>query len=100
VALLAYPVLIEPGLTLSEQANWWRWGYLGYVGLVPVCAAVVYRNAGEPGALATEATPAPAQTPAQRRAEARRQVRSGPEMLSLHATNNENRSLRSLPGRL
>lgn len=41
VALLAYPVLIEPALTLSQQADWWRWGYVGYAGLVAACAAVV-----------------------------------------------------------
>ncbi|HJZ94374.1 MAG TPA: fused MFS/spermidine synthase [Gemmataceae bacterium] len=40
-ALLAYPVLIEPALTLSEQSDWWRWGYVAYAGLVAVCAVVM-----------------------------------------------------------
>jgi SAM-dependent methyltransferase len=47
-ALLAYPVLIEPALTLSEQASWWRWGYVGYAGLVTLCAVVVSVNCDAP----------------------------------------------------
>ncbi len=38
VALLAYPILIEPRLTRSEQSDWWRLGYLGYAILVALCA--------------------------------------------------------------
>jgi hypothetical protein len=44
-ALVAYPMLIEPGLTLSEQGDCWRWGYVGYVGLVAMCAVAVSREA-------------------------------------------------------
>jgi len=65
VALLAYPVLIEPGLTLSQQADWWRWGYVVYIGLVAMCALAVFRSAGERGASANResSAPPPAQTP-------------------------------------
>src|SRR5262245_45085585 len=28
VGLLSYPFLIEPWLTLHQQGDWWRWGYL------------------------------------------------------------------------
>jgi hypothetical protein len=41
IALLAYPLLIEPALRLSEQSDWWRWGYVGYMALVVACACVV-----------------------------------------------------------
>jgi hypothetical protein len=41
VALLAYPVLIEPTLTRDDQADWWHWGYVIYVGLVAACAVFV-----------------------------------------------------------
>ena len=43
-ALLAYPILIEPTLKLSEQSDWWRWGYLLYAGLVAMCAGLVWRS--------------------------------------------------------
>lgn len=45
VALLAYPLLIEPTLTRSEQADGWRWGYVVYLGLVAGCALGVRREA-------------------------------------------------------
>src|SRR5262245_37262823 len=38
IALLAYPLLIEPILRLSEQSDWLRWGYVGYVAMVGACA--------------------------------------------------------------
>ena len=49
VALLAYPVLIEPTLTRSEQADWWRWGYVAYVGLVAACAWTLPARSGSGG---------------------------------------------------
>jgi SAM-dependent methyltransferase len=45
MALIAYPTVIEPHLNLSQQGDWWRWGYVGYVGLVMVCAIAVSRDA-------------------------------------------------------
>ncbi len=37
-ALLAYPLFIEPGFGLSEQASLWRWGLLGLAVVVGLCA--------------------------------------------------------------
>jgi hypothetical protein len=45
LALVAYPLLIEPALGLSAQSDWWRWGYVGYVGLVALCGIAVSRDA-------------------------------------------------------
>jgi hypothetical protein len=45
LALVAYPLLIEPALGLSAQSDWWRWGYVGYVGLVALCAIAARRSA-------------------------------------------------------
>lgn len=39
VALLCYPFLIEPTISLSRQAVFWRLGYLGLIALVAVAAA-------------------------------------------------------------
>jgi hypothetical protein len=38
LALLAYPVLIEPGLRLADQSRLWTAGYLGLVVLTAWCA--------------------------------------------------------------
>ena len=38
LALLSYPVLIEPNLTLGGQAAGWRWGLLSLAALVGLCA--------------------------------------------------------------
>jgi hypothetical protein len=37
LALLSYPVLIEPRLRLSEQSRWWAVGYLALFALVAIC---------------------------------------------------------------
>lgn len=41
VGLLSYPFLVEPWLTLREQSDWWRWGYLALIAATLVCGAVV-----------------------------------------------------------
>lgn len=38
IALLAYPLFIEPNLTLGHQASTWRWGLLTLAALVGGCA--------------------------------------------------------------
>jgi hypothetical protein len=38
LALMSYPFLLEPTISLSEQAHLWSWGYLVLVGLVAVSA--------------------------------------------------------------
>src|SRR5262249_2320521 len=40
VALLSYPTLIEPALSLAEQSRWWTAGYLLLAGLTAICAAI------------------------------------------------------------
>jgi hypothetical protein len=45
VALLAYPLLLEPALRLSDQSRWWTAGYVVLVGLVLACALVLWRSA-------------------------------------------------------
>ncbi len=39
VGLLAYPILVEPNLTLSEQARWWAVGYVCFLLLSVVAAS-------------------------------------------------------------
>jgi SAM-dependent methyltransferase len=38
LGLFAYPFLIEPRLGLAQQASLWRWGFLGLIVLVALCA--------------------------------------------------------------
>lgn len=45
LGLLAYPLLIEPRLTLADQQRVFAGGVMGYVGLVFACALTVFRNA-------------------------------------------------------
>lgn len=42
VALLAYPVIVEPTLRLQDQARLWTIGYAALVALTAACAAAVY----------------------------------------------------------
>ena len=56
VALLAYPVLIEPRLRLAQQSHFWTVGYVLLVTLIATCAFVTRR--GMRGALAVAAGPA------------------------------------------
>jgi hypothetical protein len=62
LALLAYPVLIEPRLTLQQQARIWSVGYLGYLLLAFACAWIVWRKRavddGEAAVRAPRAIPA------------------------------------------
>ena len=43
-ALLAYPVLLEPGLALDLQSRFWMIGYVVLVGLLWTCFAAVMRS--------------------------------------------------------
>lgn len=45
IALLSYPVLLEPNLPLAMQSRGWAWIYGGLVALVGVCAIVTWRRA-------------------------------------------------------
>ena len=66
-ALLAYPLFVEPGFGLREQAALWRWGLFGLALLVGGCALLA-----RPGrATGTEGSPADVpDTPAPRPGEA------------------------------
>jgi hypothetical protein len=57
LALLAYPFLIESTWTLSEQSNYWRWGYAVYALLAGACALILlkrYQPAEEKAVLSEE----------------------------------------------
>ena len=42
--LLAYPVVLEPLLRLSEQTRWWRSGYIVFVLMTVACASMVWKR--------------------------------------------------------
>lgn len=44
--LLAYPFFIEPVLALPQQAEFWRYGFFGLLGLGLLCLGLQYRHAG------------------------------------------------------
>ena len=50
LALLAYPVAIEPVWTLGSQSGGWRWGFALYGLAVLACGFVLWRQAGRDGA--------------------------------------------------
>lgn len=64
LALVAYPVIIEPRFRLAEQSVGWTAGYALLAVLVAVCS---WRAAAGPPASATPARPAVASLPAARR---------------------------------
>ncbi len=43
-ALLLYPVLIEPSLTITEQTQFWKLGYISLIAFSALCLAVVWNN--------------------------------------------------------
>lgn len=45
VALLSYPVLIEPWLTVSQQLRWWSIGFIGFAGICLAAAVLSWRRA-------------------------------------------------------
>jgi len=42
--LLAYPILLEPLLRLSQQARWWKSGYFAFVFTIAACALLVWKR--------------------------------------------------------
>lgn len=50
LALLAYPVAIEPVWTLGGQSGGWRWGFALYGLAVLACGFVLWRQTGKDGA--------------------------------------------------
>ena len=63
LAIVSYPTLIEPHISLNRQAHLWSWLYVAFVGLCGLCALAVYRGGNYPReekqALATEAVSDP-----------------------------------------
>jgi hypothetical protein len=54
IALLAYPVLVEPHWKLGEQTSWWIVGYTTLAALTAVCAVFVWRSRPAAAAAAVE----------------------------------------------
>src|SRR5688572_16847011 len=44
IALLGYPLLVEPATRLAQQSVGWTVGYVGLVGITAYCAAIVLRT--------------------------------------------------------
>lgn len=64
IALLAYPLLIEPLLTLAQQRRAWSIGYVVFAALSLACAVRTYRSKSAPADVTVEA---PARTPVRTR---------------------------------
>jgi len=58
LALVAYPLLVEPNLTLAVQSRLWAGGYVGLALLTLGCAAVLWRSRPD-GSAAADAEDAP-----------------------------------------
>ncbi len=52
LALISYPVLIEPHLRLSQQSRWWAIGYIALLFLTAICGLWTWRIARNPAAAA------------------------------------------------
>lgn len=55
IALLGYPILVEPAFALDDQRLLWKYGYIVLIALAFACAAVMWRSHPSNG-LDTEAT--------------------------------------------
>jgi len=44
LALLTYPFLIEPSLSVTQQATVWRWAFVVFIALCAVVASVLWRR--------------------------------------------------------
>ena len=63
LALLAYPLLLEPLLPLEAQRYAWTGAYVGFAVLVVLCGLIMLRRSRLPAATCVpEATPAPSPT--------------------------------------
>jgi hypothetical protein len=61
LGLAAYPLIVEPHLTLTEQADWWRVGFAAFVGLTLIAVGLVWRFVGDPQPIVGRVSdPAPA----------------------------------------
>ncbi len=76
LALLSYPLWIEPHLRLVEQTRFWMWGYFVFIALVAACAAALWKTkspastlavSAHPSVACASAAPSPAHAPTPRR---------------------------------
>jgi hypothetical protein len=44
LALISYPLLIEPRIFLEQQSHFWTWGYVALVGLIVGCVACLPKS--------------------------------------------------------
>jgi hypothetical protein len=54
LALLAYPLWLEPQLRLGQQSEAWRWGYYVFVALMAACAVRLWVERGASKALSAD----------------------------------------------
>ncbi|HUE73058.1 MAG TPA: fused MFS/spermidine synthase [Pirellulaceae bacterium] len=59
LALLAYPLVLEPALPLSSHRLVWSGGYLLLVGLIVVCGIITWRSRGHVPSPSLPLTPSP-----------------------------------------
>jgi spermidine synthase len=59
LALLAYPLVVEPNLRLAQQCTAWTAGYGLFVALTLGCATIVWRSQKPASALPTISSPTP-----------------------------------------
>ena len=55
LALLAYPLWLEPQLRLGQQSEAWQWGYYVFVALMAACAVRLWVERGASNALFADA---------------------------------------------
>lgn len=63
LALLSYPLWIEPHLRLVEQTRFWMWGYFVFVVLVAACAATLRQTKSSSPAPTPSAPPSAVHPP-------------------------------------
>ena len=51
LALASYPTIVEPLLTLHDQARLWAFGYAAFVAVAMGCGAIAWRTARQPAQL-------------------------------------------------
>lgn len=86
LVLLAYPVIIEPNLTLAEQSTTWSIGYVAFAAAAALCGAVVWRRAARQRHVEPVPT-TPGPTPSWRARAGWIMLAAVPSALSLGATN-------------
>ena len=62
IGLLAFPILLEPHLRLSQQTRLWSFGYAGALMLTAACAFVIWKRVRAPRESVAETISGPAPT--------------------------------------